>query len=1267
MMKKFVWSIAFFVFLAGCSYVNFDDLKDSDKKSGGIDTVEVKILNPTNNQIINTGYIFNASAYFKKGIQDIMFHYTLMGSDTTNSKTNLFDGQKFANASSKLEFGIIGSYTVWATASSVDDDKGISEFINVSLETSYVEDTEPPVVSITSHTNNQKVGSVYTLSGSVSDNQSIGNVYVKTDNESFTAATLTGDGLTRTWSKEISVPEIGIHTNFVYAVDEAMNVSVTQSIILEYVAGMPSVTISNPQSGTVTNTLTLTINGTANVASPAVIESVEVKVGDSGEYSTATGTVSWSKNITLSEATNKIYVRANADNGLDYISYVTVVADITAPNVVISTPANGAEISSSTILVTGTASDTLSGVRDVWVDRGNGFLKANGTTDWNYQFLNVPQGAATIRAYSRDYAGNYSSTNSVNVTVVYEDTTPPTINITTPSHTTTESVVTVSGTASDDNEVVAVYVKVGSGDFYSASGTTEWSKSVTLSEGQNIIYAYARDGAGNHSSTNQISITYSPDGVFTVYFKKPSVWPGAFIHYWPDGTEWASCPAMTDIGNAWYSYTFTDRTSTSLLFKDKSGTNNSYQTPDLQRTGDGWYWTNGVWYASNPEDENIPVVVINSPTDNRQVSTDSIIVSGEASGGGGITVVYVRVNGGDYTTADGTTSWSKNISLDMGTNNIDVYAKGLSGNDSAVESRTVIRVEPSGELPVHTGSYSGKQGAHLYQNGVEFSIWWRNAVVGEVWVTGDFNGWTKTSLTRISGGENDDIWWAFIESAGVGDEYRFIGKKSGVDVVVADPFSQYNRYSGGNSVVVDHTAYEWQTDSSDWSRPGWEYYIMYEMHVKDFTSSATDVTPAYRGKYLGTIEKLDYLTNLGITAIELMPINEFPDAGYSWGYNTALYLAVESGYAVNPSAGQGGVDEFKALVDACHAHGIAVILDVVFNHTANNDNWLWEVDNVAYFDGETPWGNRLNTWHPQVIRMGKQTIEMFMEEYRIDGFRFDASHTDYMNHDFLKELKTFASSIDPNVYFVYENLPNQDSLKFWGAQWAAEYRHRGADLLRGKGGIDMTYFAQHIYYTKDHGWSGSPVETVNYLESHDEDTLAYLFNLDGYNTGTQKAKTRLGAVMLATSLGNPMLWMGQEFLRAREGQNIDELPLDWSLLTSNGDVYDYYAGVFRLRKNHPALRHPNEDSLVWRYTPWDGDNNVIAYSRVSPDNPSDKKFVIVLNNNFYDVNVWVGFPEDGTWTKVVTEGAVDQTGTINVSGGGYTVNVGSNSGIIFMK
>lgn len=564
----------------------------------------------------------------------------------------------------------------------------------------------------------------------------------------------------------------------------------------------------------------------------------------------------------------------------------------------------------------------------------------------------------------------------------------------------------------------------------------------------------------------------------------------------------------------------------------------------------------------------------------------------------------------------------------------------------------------------HPGYYSGKLGANVYSNGVEFSIWWRGDLVSAVSVKGSWSD-QEAPMTRITSGDNTDIWWAFVSQAKTGDQYKFRGYRQGAAgyTEVADPYSQYNRYSNGSSVIVDHT-FTW-TDAS-WRRPAWADYIIYELHVKDFTSSDPSVSSANRGKYLGVKEKMPYLKSLGITAIEVMPVSEFADVGYSWGYNTCLFFAAESGYAVRASVGQEGVDQLKEMINEAHKYGIAVIMDMVFNHTSNSDNWLWTVDNQAYFSGSTPWGNRLNTSHPIVRRLGRDCIEYFMRKFHVDGFRFDATGNGWIDYNFLYDLKNHAKSIDSNVFFVYENLPNNSGLKTWGAQWADGYRDKGTNLLCHWNWQNASGFASQIFYSRDEGWASCPVESVNYLESHDEDTLSHLYGLAGLNTEAKRWRARQSAVLLTTSLGLPMLWMGQEFLRAREGQNTNEMPLDWSLKNTYQDILAYYSAVLTLRRDNPALRLVDTNGFRWQYEPWNGDSNVIGYS-LQTNNSGDKKFVVLLNFNDGTRTVNLRFPENGTWTKVITETSTGGTSTIEVSGYSAQVSILGNSGIILVK
>ena len=1280
MLKKITLGLA--IMIAGITTISCEISRNVlDNLSKGV----VAITEPTNRQNVYIDAHVTGTCYDDAGVKSIVLKASVIYGGATNSfPATVYPGE-LSLYEGDISISNGGYYYLWAESENLKGSFAVSPKVLIYVVQMYLTNTNnydgtAPTVTISSPANNATVGSVFTASGTAIDDKSgMKTVYLKLDTSAYKPVTLVGTG----WSTNLSLAVTGTHTISVYGVDVSNNVSATNSVTVNYVAGIPSVTINYPLNGAITNVSSLSVGGSASVAGYS-ISSVHLSKNGSGY--TGVGSIGWSTNgVALIEGTNSFIARAIATSGkTNFSSIGKIICDTTRPTAGFTYPANGATVNAATFTVTGNASDGAvgTGVKNVYMAVNSGFVPVTGTTSWSKQ-ITLPDGSYTLKVYSVDNVGKVSLTNSISITVVAPDTTRPSISITSPSSgsSTTNVSITVSGTASDNKAVSAVYIALGSGSYTAATGTNSWSKSITLVTGTNTIKAYSQDAAGNRSTTNSIIVIKNTSGTgMTVYFKKPAAWAGAYIHYWPNGSVWASCPAMTSIGNGWYSYYLNDRTTTSLLFKHVSGTNVTLKTADLSRTGDGWYWTNNTWYDANPEDATTPTINITSPTDYREVTSDNINIIGTAAGGG-LTGVYVQINGGGFTLATGTLSWVKNVALDMGTNTIEVYAQGSSQQST---HKFVHVVRKTGGGAAWPGTYSGELGANKYSDGVEFSIHWRSAVVSAVYVTGTFNNWTLTPMTRITSGENTDVWWVFDNTATDGDEYKFVGVKSGVNTTVADPYAKYNRYSSGNSVVCDQT-YAW-TDGT-WQRPGWDYYIVYELHTKDFTSADSTVPAAHKGKYLGIVDKLTYLTNLGVTAIHIMPPSEFPDAGYSWGYNTSLFMSVESGYAQNPGTGQEGLDEFKQMVNACHQYGIAVILDMVFNHTANNDNWLWQIDSVLWFDynnngvveaqpggaDSTPWGNKLATWKAEVKRLGKDTIEYFMNVCHIDGFRFDATHTWFMDHGFIRDLKSYAMAIDPKVYFVYENLPNEADLKTWGAQWADGYHDMGNDALCGFNGANANSMTKYIFYGKDDGWAGSPVETLNYVESHDEDTLAYKFGFAGFDAGTKKARSRLAIVMLATSLGNPMIWMGQEFLRSREGQNINELALDWSLYTANNDLYQYYAGVLKLRKMNPALRQATEGYFAFQYKPWEAgkDTMVVGYSLGSPT-PTDDIFVVVLNFDRYNSKtVWVGFPENGTWKKVVSESAVDPNGIsgqdISVTTLGANISVGANSGVIYMK
>ena len=1141
-------------------------------------------------------------------------------------------------------------------------------------------DTQAPSLSVAIDKGSVALSGTCVATATATDNKSVSYVDFALDG----AAAVRDSISPYTYTFDADVLSAGSHTLIVTAADAAGNMTVaTQAFTVSNTT--PEVTRTVYYKSISASAANVFIRYRIGTGSMSAFPGE--KMGDSGTWkvwtrSTAAGdfsveflTSSGRRDLNGGSGYAIVSNTAWIKNGVVYYSNPDA-GDTDAPQVSFTAPSSS--VVSGSVSVTADATDNV-GVAAVsfYV---NDVKQSDDTVspfDFTWETSSLTNGSYELKAVAVDAAGNSATAVKTIQVSNAVDNAPVVSSVGVPSGE-VSGTATLSADASDDNGVASVSFYVGTnlvGTDTSAPFSVTFD-TTTVADATYTVRAVATDTIGQTAeNTASLQVKNSSAVQVTVHYKRTD-WASVNLHY-NNGTAWTAVPgeAMSNYRSNWFVKTVA-RTGDNLEFVfNYAGTSWDNNSEANYTTALTELWVrDGEILTADPEpvvvDAEVPVVSNLAPVSGSVVS-NTVALSADATDNVGVSKVEFYVNGslvGSDTTSPYSLSWSSK-SVSNGEATIQAKAWDASGN-SAVTGTITLTVTNSTTGDVHDGvTYSGKLGANVYANGVEFSIWWRSDVVSSVSVAGTFNSFSSnaTPMTRISSGDNVNVWWVFVPNAKAGDEYKYAGMKVGESscTMVADPYSQYNRYSNGYSVVVDHT-YAW-TDSS-WQRPGWSYYAIYELHVKDFTSADTSVTSVNRGRYLGVKEKMAYLQNLGVTAIELMPISEFPDAGYSWGYNTSLYFAPESGYAVNPSVGQEGVDQLKALVDAAHAHGIAVVVDMVFNHTANNDNWLWMIDNEAYFNGSTPWGNRLNTEHSVVQRLGKDCIEMYMNKYHIDGFRFDATGNGYISYTFLHELKNHAVSIDPNVYFVYENLPNNSDLKTWGGQWSDSYHDKGINLICDWDSMTASGFTTQIYYSADEGWASSPVEALNYLESHDEDTLAYLMNLAGLSTESMKWRTRQASVLLATSLGVPMIWMGQEFLRSREGQNTDEMSLDWTLKSTYSDIHDYYAGVFRLRRDNPALRPSDASGFAWQYRPWESgaDNNVVAWSMVT-GNSADKKFVVVFNFNDSTRTVNVGFPEDGTWTKVITETGIDGTGTITASGNSASIEIMGNSGVIFMK
>ncbi|MHC5540984.1 alpha-amylase family glycosyl hydrolase, partial [Singulisphaera rosea] len=279
-------------------------------------------------------------------------------------------------------------------------------------------------------------------------------------------------------------------------------------------------------------------------------------------------------------------------------------------------------------------------------------------------------------------------------------------------------------------------------------------------------------------------------------------------------------------------------------------------------------------------------------------------------------------------------------------------------------------------------------GAIPYEVGVAFRVWAPHAE--RVFVVGDFNEW-KEDATPMEH-EEHGYWYADVPEARVGDEYRYLIVNGEARLSRIDPYARQVTNSVGNAVVQD-PEFDWEGDA--FTMPGWDELVIYEMHIGTFNDDPGG--PA--GTFADAEEKLHHLKTLGINAIEVMPAAEFA-GDFSWGYNPAHIFAIESAY--------GGPAAFKSFIKAAHRLGIAVILDVVYNHFGPGDLHLWQFDGWSENNGggiyfyndwrsETPWGNsRPDYGRGEVRQFIRDNAMMWLEDYHVDGLRYDM--TLYIRH-----------------------------------------------------------------------------------------------------------------------------------------------------------------------------------------------------------------------------------------------------------------------------
>lgn len=452
--------------------------------------------------------------------------------------------------------------------------------------------------------------------------------------------------------------------------------------------------------------------------------------------------------------------------------------------------------------------------------------------------------------------------------------------------------------------------------------------------------------------------------------------------------------------------------------------------------------------------------------------------------------------------------------------------------------------------------------------------------------------------------------------------------------------------------TINKPTYNWQI--SNFTAPNANNLLVYELLVRDFTSEGT---------IKAATQKLDYIRSLGMTAVELMPIQEF-DGNDSWGYNPNFYFAPDKAYGTS--------DDYKTFIDECHKRGLAVILDVVFNHSWGQFPWCklyWDSTNNRpatsnpFFNSVAPHpysvGNDFKHSNPKVRNYFKNVLAYWLKEYKVDGFRFDLSKgfTDNVsdestvsNYDasrisYIKEYVDTIKTVNFNAYAILEHfcVTNEES----------ELANDGAILWRN---LNKAYCQSAMGYVTDSDFSGLYYGTsmpagslMGYMESHDEERTAYkamtygVASLKGSLDERMKQEANNAAFFL-TVPGPKMVWQFGELgydISINQNGRTGRKPVLWDYydVTSRKGLYDNYSKLNALRNSYPDLFSSNS-TFTWQVGMSNWDNG----RSISLESSDKQKHVFVVGNFSESSNSYtLTFPHAGIWYNYLDKTSITVT------------------------
>ena len=585
-------------------------------------------------------------------------------------------------------------------------------------------------------------------------------------------------------------------------------------------------------------------------------------------------------------------------------------------------------------------------------------------------------------------------------------------------------------------------------------------------------------------------------------------------------------------------------------------------------------------------------------------------------------------------------------------------------------------------------------------NETSFTLWSPKAEAVQVKVYSSATGEGADKISNLKKSDNG-LWKAIIREDLKGKFYTFQVKIDGEWLEETEGIAaKAVGINGKRGAIIDWADTDpegWQDDKSP-VIPRSET-IIYELHHRDFTihESAGNAHP---GKYLALTQEntispeglktgLDHLKELGVTYVQLLPSTDFAATDetkdeYNWGYEPLNYNAVEGSYSTDPYTPETRIREFKEMVMALHKAGMRVILDVVYNHTTNTADTGFERTMPGYFyrlneDGTfangSGCGNETASEKPMFRKFMIESLEWWMKEYHVDGFRFDLMAI----HDIetMNNISERLHEIDPDVLLYGEGWAAMnpaypaDSL----ALKSLTYKLNGIgafsdnirDALRGPLDCSNAGFIDGVKGNKanlefgiaggvEHpqvgvkAWCANPLQHISYVSCHDDHCLRDRLNEATKATDKMKIRmVKLAQTAVFTSQGLPFIFNGEEVFRHKQGvKNSYNQPdainaIDWSLKAQYRDLFDYYCGLAKIRRSHPGFclgtAEAVREHLEFLET---GSQSVSAFRLKNLQGIDDAKSLIVLLNGSKK-SVKIDIP-DGRYIILARDGEADPDG-----------------------